>query len=91
MCIYVHVYIHVAMYIHGPPVKYYVYMYSSMVHSLQKRTGLRAGDKERAWCEVLSLLHPRSRRIHIPDEDDFDPDTYGRPQPVVEPCETATM
>ena len=55
----------------------------------QKRAGLRAGDRERAWQVVLSLLHPRRLRppINIPEDDDFDPDTYGQPKAPVEPCE----
>jgi WD40 repeat protein len=53
----------------------------------RKRAGLRAGDRERAWQAVLSLLHPRRLHppINIPEDDDFDPDTYGQPKAPVEP------
>lgn len=37
-----------------------------------------SGDKERAWRELLQILHPELTKptICLPEVDDFDPDTY---------------
>ena len=59
--------------------------------SPQKHTGLKVREKEAAWRELLHLLHPLPEggrtRLVIPEEDDFDPDTYGIVQEKPEPCE----
>ena len=59
--------------------------------SPQKRTGLKGHEKEAAWQELLILLHPQPpggrTKFVVPEEDDFDPDTYEIVQEKLEPCE----
>ena len=50
---------------------------------VQQRTGLKGREKEQMWKELLKVLRPAGHligpSIFIPEEDDFDPDTYGKP------------
>ena len=62
----------------------YMYMPSLCVCLFeQQRTGLKGRDKERMWKELLKILRPAGHlfgpRIFIPEADNFDPDTYGKP------------
>ena len=59
-----------------------------LVTSSRRQTGLRGREKERAWRQLLLMLHPPPvHRIVVPEQDDFDPDTYGK---VIEPPEPCT-
>ena len=59
------------------------------VFCMQQRTGLKGREKEQMWKELLKVLQPAGREqligqtIVIPEEDDFDPDTYGKPVELV--------
>ena len=57
--------------------------------------GLKGHEKEAAWQEFLSLLRPQPlgerTKFVIPEEDDFDPDTYGIVQETPEPCESVRV
>ena len=49
---------------------------------VQQRSGLKGREKEQMWRELLKVLRPGQSdrpKYTIPEEDDFDPDTYGRP------------
>ena len=49
---------------------------------VQQRSGLKGREKDQMWKELLKVLQPCQRarpNIDIPAEDDFDPDTYGKP------------
>ena len=55
---------------------------------IQQRAGLKGREKEQMWKELLKILRPDDQQligqtIIIPEQDDFDPDTYGRPVEVV--------
>ena len=49
---------------------------------VQQRCGLKGREKEQMWKELLKVLRPGQTgrsKYTIPEEDDFDPDTYGKP------------
>ena len=49
---------------------------------VQQRSGLKGREKEQMWKELLKVLRPGQSdkpKYTIPEEDDFDPDTYSRP------------
>ena len=55
---------------------------------IQQRAGLKGREKEQMWKELLKILRPGDQQligqtIIIPEQDNFDPDTYGRPVEVV--------
>jgi hypothetical protein len=55
---------------------------------MQQRPGLKGREKEQMWKELLKILRPADQQligqtIVIPEQDDFDPDTYGRPVELV--------
>ena len=53
-----------------------------MCLDVQQRCGLKGREKEQMWKELLKVLRPDQSgrpRYTIPEEDDFDPDTYGKP------------
>ena len=64
-------------------------MYVCLFVLLQQRAGLKGREKEQMWKELLKVLRPAGRQqligqtIVIPELDDFDPDTYGKPVEVV--------
>ena len=63
-----------------------------LLYSTQKRSGLQAREKEKAWQALLAILHPRTHpRLVVPEEDDFDPDTFGRELEEPEPCEQTEL
>ena len=48
----------------------------------QQRGGLKGREKEQMWKELLKVLRPEQAvgsKFIVPEEDDFDPDTYGKP------------
>lgn len=48
----------------------------------QQRVGLKGREKEQMWKELLKILRPGQSmgpKFIIPEVDDFDPDTYGKP------------
>ena len=67
------------------------YLYDNMylfVLCMQQRTGLKGREKEQMWKELLKVLRPAGQQlvgptIVIPEQDDFDPDTYGKPVELV--------
>ena len=64
-------------------------MYVCLFVLLQQRARLKGREKEQMWKELLKVLQPASRQqligqtIVIPEQDDFDPDAYGKPVEVV--------
>ena len=55
---------------------------------MQQRTGLKGREKEQMWKELLKVLRPAEQQlvgptIVIPELDDFDPDTYGKPVEII--------
>ena len=50
---------------------------------VQQRVGLKGREKEQMWKELLKILLPgqsvEGSKFIVPDVDDFDPDTYGKP------------
>ena len=50
--------------------------------TIQQRVGLKGREKEQMWKELLKILRPgqlMGPKFIIPEVDDFDPDTYGKP------------
>ena len=61
---------------------------------MQQRGGLKGREKEQMWKELLKVLRPEQSvgsKFIVPEEDDFDPDTYGKPIEKIVEGETERM